>query len=199
MFTLNQLNAIMPVAAKAGRTALFYDDLLKYMQEYDINTLERMACFLATIAVESGELRYTRELWGPTDAQKRYTGRGGNLTDADSFAYRGAGLIQITFKDGFKAAGTALNLDLINHPELLGQPEYATLSACWWWWKNGCNELADGNNPIEKTSKRVNVGNANSSVTPNGWTERQAYYNTAIKILSHPDFSNVESGSSFSE
>lgn len=196
MFTLNQLNKIFPIAAKSGRTNKFYPYLLEYMKFYDIRSLERMSCFLANIAVESGELRYTKEIWGPTAVQLRYEGRVdlGNDKVGDGKKFMGRGLIQVTGKYNYKMVGRALNLDLLTHPELLETPEYATISACWWWHANGCNEIADGYDPILRTSKRVNLGNPDTTRLPNGWEERYRYYNEAKRVLSTPDFGNVVAG-----
>lgn len=196
MFTLKQLNEIMPKGAKLKLTDKFYNYLLKYMEEYEITSIPRISCFLATIAVESGELQYTKEIWGPTEAQLRYEGRKdlGNVIAGDGFKFRGRGLIQITGRDNYHYVGTALNLSLVDHPELLEQPEYAALASCWWWKKNGCNELSDGNDNILSVSRKVNLGNSNSSRMPNGWAERKKYYDNAFNIISRPDFSNVTSG-----
>lgn len=196
MFTLKQLNKIMPEASKNNRIVLYYDFLLKFMEQYEINNLERMACFLATIAVESGELKYTKEIWGPTASQSKYEGRTdlGNTQPGDGYKFLGRGLIQLTGRYNYKKTGDALGVDLIKFPELLQEPEAATSSACWWWKNNGCNGLADGQEPILRTSKMVNTGNPNSKVTPNHLAEREKYYFNAKQVLSIPDFGNVVSG-----
>ena len=43
--------------------------LEKYCKEYEIHTPLRLAAFIAQIAHESGDFKYTREIWGPTPAQ----------------------------------------------------------------------------------------------------------------------------------
>ena len=46
---------------------------LRMAEEFaEINTEQRQACFLAQIGHETGELRFVRELWGPTAQQLRY-------------------------------------------------------------------------------------------------------------------------------
>jgi len=49
--------------------------LASAMAEFDILPDLRAAAFLAQLAHESGELRYVRELWGPTAQQRRYDPR----------------------------------------------------------------------------------------------------------------------------
>lgn len=58
--TKEQLLAIMPTAGT--RADVFLPYLNKYMSAYGISNRMRVCHFLAQIAHESGELRYTREL-----------------------------------------------------------------------------------------------------------------------------------------
>ena len=77
--------------------------LEKYCKEYEINTPLRLAAFIAQIAHESGDFKYTREIWGPTKAQIGYEGRLdlGNTVPGDGKRYRGRGLIQITGRSNY--------------------------------------------------------------------------------------------------
>ena len=94
------------------------------MNHYQIVGLKRVAAFIAQIGHESGQLKYVKEIWGPTAAQARYEGRAdlGNTVAGDGSKYRGRGLIQITGRANYKACGEALSLDLTNYPELLEKP-----------------------------------------------------------------------------
>ena len=148
------------------------------MQQYEINTPARQAAFLAQIAHESGRFRYVREIWGPTDAQKRYEGRTdlGNTSAGDGFKYRGRGLVQVTGKDNYRSVGAALGLpDILARPELLEQPQHAANSAGWFWKTHGLNELADEGDFIRIT-RRINGG-------LNGYAERLALYEIAQPLL----------------
>jgi putative chitinase len=69
----------------------------------------------------------------------------------------------------------ALDIDTVNHPELLEMPEFACRSAAWFWWNNGLNELADKGDLLTIT-KRINGG-----IT--GLAERQVLYDIAKKVL----------------
>lgn len=189
MFTLGQLKEIMPNSGT--RAEVFYKSLLSGMIRYQIRSVERMAAFLATIAHESGELRYTKELWGPTAAQSKYEGRVdlGNIVAGDGARFKGRGLIQITGRANYEKTSAALGEDFISAPEKLERAEYAALSACEWWYAHGCNELADIPDFV-KVTKRVNGG-------LNGYDDRLKFYNRAMKILLTPDFSDVNSGVTF--
>lgn len=199
MFTLKQLNEIMPQGAKLKRTDKFYSFILGGMRAYNITTVERAACFLATVAVETGEFQYVRELWGPTSQQLKYDPPNakarelGNINEGDGFKYRGRGLIQITGRDNYARASVGLNQDFVAKPELIEQPLWAVEVSCWWWTTHDCNRIADTKGIIG-VSRKVNLGNENSSATPNHMEQRQAYFNKAMTVLNRPDFSNVESG-----
>ncbi|MBK8772753.1 MAG: glycoside hydrolase family 19 protein [Rhizobiales bacterium] len=126
---------------------------------HDIKGPVRVAAFLAQIAHESGALRHTRELWGPTPAQARYEGRKdlGNTHLGDGFLYRGRGLIQITGRANYAGTAQRLGIDLLASPELLEQPRWAALSAADWWAAHGCNALADAGD-FTALTRRINGG-----------------------------------------
>jgi putative chitinase len=66
-------------------------------------------------------------------AELMYGGRNGNNEPGDGFKYHGRGYIQLTGKDNYRAAGEALHLDLVKHPELASEPENAAKIAVWYW------------------------------------------------------------------
>lgn len=173
--TLNQLIQIMPTAQKRAEAFIIW--LNEFMPEYGITGVLREAAFLATIAEESGELRFTREIWGPTPAQERYEGRAdlGNTEPGDGFKYRGRGLISITGRKNYEEASDALGHDYVEDPAAMQMPCEATRTACWWWQKHGCNQLADIGN-FEGVTKRVNGGLTH-------FERRLAYYNKARDVL----------------
>ena len=67
------------------------------VNEADAGTPLRAAMFLAQLAHESGQFRYMEEIWGPTDAQRRYEPPGalasrlGNTERGDGFRFKGRG------------------------------------------------------------------------------------------------------------
>lgn len=155
--TVQHLLQILPNSrAKAG---FFVSDLDAAMRHRKIIGPKRAAAFLAQIGHESGQLLYVREIWGPTETQKRYEGRKdlGNTVAGDGSKYRGRGLIQITGRANYEKCGKALGIDLITHPELLEQPQWACESAAWFWETNGLNELAD-RDQFNTITRRINGG-----------------------------------------
>jgi putative chitinase len=106
-----------------------------------------------------------------------YGGRYGNGPEAsgDGFKYRARGLIGVTFRDNYRLAGKAIGLPLLDQPELLEQPEYAALSAAWFWWDRGLNELADAG-LFDSITRKVNGGG-------NGAAERRALWAVAKETL----------------
>ena len=173
--TVQQLLLILP---NAGQVAGVYVPVLNTaMNRYQIVGAKRVAAFIAQIGHESGQLKYVKEIWGPTAAQTRYEGRAdlGNTQPGDGSKYRGRGLIQITGRANYKACGDALGLELINHPELLEKPQHACMSAAWFWATKGLSTLAD-EGKFETITRRINGG-------VNGLTDRQMLYARALKVL----------------
>jgi len=69
--------------------------------------------------------------------------------------FHGRGLIQLTWEKNYRLCGDALGVDFVAHPELLSSPQYAALSAAWFWKTNGCNEAADKSD-MDLVTKIVN-------------------------------------------
>jgi putative chitinase len=152
--------------------------------KYDISNVKRQAAFLGQCAHESGNFKTLEEnlhysanalmrVWpsrfpdidtankfanNPEKiANKVYAGRMGNTGDGEGWKYHGRGLIQLTGKDNYKNCSNSLGLDLLGSPEKLLEPQYAALSAGWFWSKHGLNELADAQEHGMIT-KRINGG-----------------------------------------
>ncbi|MED5027782.1 glycoside hydrolase family 19 protein, partial [Pseudomonas aeruginosa] len=86
------------------------------------------------------------------------------------------GLLQITGRKNYRAAGAGLGLPLEAEPELLEQPEHAARSSAWWWAANGLNGLAD-RGEFAAITRRINGG-------LNGHAERLALWERAKRVLS---------------
>lgn len=173
--TEQQLLQILP---NAGRNAgVFVPALNTAMNRYGIVGTARAAAFIAQVGHESGQLRWVREIWGPTAQQAGYEGRAdlGNTVKGDGSTYRGRGLIQITGRANYAACGEALGLDLLNQPTLLEQPQNAAMSAAWFWSTRGLNTLAD-QGELVKITRRINGG-------INGLEDRLQLWERAKKVL----------------
>ena len=167
MITEDQLHTIMPHARSKVDTYLA--PLNDAMDEFEINTPQRQAAFLAQVAHESGEFRYVEEL----ASGEAYEGRSdlGNVVEGDGVRFKGRGLIQITGRANYASCGSALGIDLLAEPELLETPVNACRSAAWFWSTHGLNELADADN-FRKITLRINGG-------LNGQEDRLAYWELA--------------------
>jgi putative chitinase len=112
-----------------------------------------------------------------TIASRVYGNRMGNGPEAtqDGWNYRGRGLIQCTGYRNYSACSQFLFEDgrLVHDPDLLLEPKYAILSACWFWSANKLNDYADD---VVKTTRIVNGGH-------HGLEDRQAIYNRAMSNL----------------
>jgi putative chitinase len=157
-------------AAPAARLEKYIGPLNATFEEFEINTDLRQAAFLGQVAVESGEFRYTSELWGPTPVQLRYDDRedlGNTKPEAIEIAarygstpgsfWRGHGLIQTTGYDNHCRVRDALNLDCVERPALLTEPMNAARSAGLFWHQNGLNAFADRND-WKRITRIVNGG-----------------------------------------
>jgi putative chitinase len=170
--------------------------------KYDISNVKRQAAFLGQCAHESGNfktlqenLNYSAEglmkTWPsrfPTKdiadqyarqpakiAGKVYNGRLGNTSEEEASRYLGRGLIQLTGKENYDNCGKGIGVDLINQPQLLVEPNYAAMSAGWFWNKKGLNALADSGD-FETMTKRINGGLI-------GLDDRKAKIAKALSIL----------------
>jgi putative chitinase len=173
VITKEELLRIMPYAKT--RADEFVAPLNNAMAEYEIITPERMACFLAQLAHESGELRYVREL----ATGEAYEGRKalGNTQPGDGVKFKGRGLIQVTGRSNYAACSQALFQDerLLETPEILEEPAYACLSAGWFWSTRRLNNLADRGD-FRGITKTINGGY-------NGMPDRLNYFERAKLVL----------------
>jgi putative chitinase len=193
--TTEKLNAL-------GLEEKWLDGLNKCFDKYDINTPERQACFLAQVMHESNSFKSLSEnlnysaqglmrTWSSRFpdldtaekfehnpekiANKVYAGRMGNIEEGDGWKYHGRGLIQLTGRENYANFGHNVGVDVLSNPDLLTTPEYATLSAGWYWNKRNLNELADKMD-IEGITKKINGGTL-------GLEDRKARTQKVLAIL----------------
>jgi putative chitinase len=188
-----------------GIDAKWLQPLEDTFAKYDINTPERQAAFIGQCAHESGNFKTLEEnlnykpealmrVWPSRFpdlaiamkyahnpemiANKVYGGRMGNGPEeaGDGWKYHGRGLIQLTGKENYANCGSGIGVDLLSNPNLLNTPEYAALSAGWFWGKRGLNLLADSGD-IETMTKRINGGLI-------GLEDRKAKIAKALAVLS---------------
>lgn len=209
--TLTTASLAAAMACPAPRAALWCAPINRAMAAWEINTLRRAAMFLGQIAHESGALRRVEEnlnysaerllqvfpkYFDATSARayahhprrigsRVYAGRMGNGNEAtgDGYAYRGRGLIQLTGRINYAQIGQLIGLPLEQSPDrLAAEPVIAAAASAAWWFANGLNRLADSGD-ILMVSRKVNLGNASSSRTPNGYQDRVTCTRRAFAAL----------------
>ena len=170
--TIEQLKLIYPFA-KSQKIQLYLPYINQYASEYDVTNTLRIAAFLAQIGHESGQLNYCQEI---ADGSA-YEGREdlGNLFKGDGKRYKGRGLIQITGRANYTDISFDFDVDFVRHPERLAEPEWAVISAFWFWNRRKLNFLADQKD-FRKITKLINGGY-------NGYNDRVALYEKALKVL----------------
>ena len=197
--TYEQLQPIVP-----ANTGNWLSALNQLLPEYEINTPERIAAFLAQCAHESGGFKALKEnlnyrweslrkvfpKYFPNDETAKeyahnqeaiakcvYANRMGNGDEdsGDGFRYCGRGLIQLTGKNNYQKFAESLNMEVEDVPEFLSTFEGAVQSACWFWEANDLNTLADKQD-IKAMTKRINGGYI-------GLEDRIKHYKEALEIL----------------
>jgi putative chitinase len=182
----------------------WFEALCEILPDYEINTVPRVAAFLAQTAHESGGYRAIKEnlnyravtlrkifpKYFPTDelanqyagkpeliANKVYGGRMGNGPESsgDGFRYCGRGLIQLTGKDNYTRYAQSLEISVEEASEHLTTFEGCVQSAAWFWEANNLNQWADAGDILTLT-KRINGGTI-------GLEDRIKHYNHAIHVL----------------
>ena len=182
----------------------WYDALSQALPDYDINTPQRVASFLAQCAHESGgfvflqeNLNYKAEslmrVWpkyfpnmdiasqyahNPEKiADRAYANRMGNGAEStgDGWAHCGRGLIQLTGKSNYQAFADSIETPIEDIPHYLATFEGAVQSACWFWENNNLNQYADKGDLLTMT-KKINGGTL-------GLDDRTKRYQNALHVM----------------
>jgi putative chitinase len=110
-------------------------------------------------------------------ANKVYSGRMGNRDEAsgDGWRFRGRGAIQLTGHSNYYHASQACGVDFVKEPDLVATPQYAALTAGWFWDTHKLNRFADVRDWTGLT-KRINGGII-------GLDDRIKHINHALEVL----------------
>lgn len=134
--------------------------------------------------------RTQRRAWGftPEDAaeyerqpkkiaNRIYGNRMNNRDEAsgDGWRFRGRGILQLTGAANYHHASQALGVDFIMEPDLVATPQYAALTAGWFWNTQKLNALAEAGDWTGLT-KRINGGTI-------GLEDRKNHINHALAVL----------------
>jgi putative chitinase len=201
ILTLQQLRQLVPGAPHIDN---WHEALDQLLDDYGIDTPQRVAHFIAQCAHESGNFRFIREnlnysakgLMGtfkkyfPTEdlalqyqrkperiANRVYANRMGNGDEAsgDGWRYCGRGLIQLTGKDNYTFFAGSLGIPVEEAAEYLATFEGAAQSACFFWEQNNLNRFADAND-IKGLTRAINGGHI-------GLEDRIKHTNHALHVM----------------
>ena len=182
----------------------WYSALERCLPDYDINSPQRVAAFIAQCAHESGNFKFLKEnlnyraeslvkVWPryfpdmatakryekrqEMIANRAYANRMGNGPEesGDGWKFCGRGLIQLTGRNNYQAFADSIETDINDIPEYLQTFEGAVQSACWFWETNNLNKWADTGDIVTLT-KRINGGTL-------GLADRQKHYEHALHVL----------------
>jgi len=182
----------------------WFEALCDILPDYDIDTVERVAAFLAQTAHESGGYRAIKEnlnykaeslckVWPryfpnidiarqyaqqpERIANRAYGNRMGNGPEesGDGWKFAGKGLIQLTGKDNYTRYAESLEISLDEASEHLTTFEGCVQSAAWFWEANNLNQYADSGDILTMT-KRINGGTI-------GLEDRIKHYKHALHVL----------------
>jgi putative chitinase len=202
-FTFQKLQIVL---AGAPHLDSWYAALNEILPDYEIDTVQRVGCFLGQTAHESGNYRAIREnlnykaeglihIFGShfpgglaeakqyehnqeRIANRIYENRMGNGPESsgDGFKFRGRGLIQLTGRENYQFFADSIGEDIESIPAFLETFEGAVQSACYFWESAKLNALADKGD-IKRMTKVINGGYL-------GLAERTAHIQHAIEVLS---------------
>jgi putative chitinase len=177
--TIEKLQAaIRPLSREA---AVFVPLLNEWLPKGGIDTQARAAYFLAEAAYESMHFARTREIWGPTEQQKRYERdftkpwfKGdpvnklafelGNSEAGDGRRFLGRGLFEETGRANYLRLSHDLYGDdrLVQNERLLEEPEGAVRSAVNFWVRHDLSKFADAGD-FHGTTRVINGGETGES------------------------------------
>jgi len=199
--TLYQLKQILP---NNPNLTDWHEALTTILPEYEIDTPERIAAFLAQCVHESGGFTAIKEnlnykapslqkvfaKYFPTAelaaeyahnqeriANRVYANRMGNGDEnsGDGYRYCGRGLIQLTGHDNYLSFANSIETPIEELPEYLATFAGAVQSACWFWETADLNTLADSGD-IKAMTKVINGGY-------NGLEDRVKHYEHIKEVL----------------
>ena len=154
--------------------------------KFNIVSVRQQAAFIGQCAHECGNFRTLEEnlnyraatlmkLWPkrfPTQeiansyeknpkkiANMVYSNRMGNRDEAsgDGYRFKGRGCIQLTGHSNYYHASQSCGVDFVINPDLVATPQYAAMTAGWFWSTHNCNALAEAQDWIGLT-KKINGG-----------------------------------------
>jgi putative chitinase len=108
-----------------------------------------------------------------------YANRGGNGDEAsgDGYFFRGGGLIQQTFRNGYLKLSKDTKIDFVGNPDLILEEANSIISALEYWKNNKLNQYADKDD-LDSISDIINIGRVTQKkCDANGYEHRKKCVN----------------------
>jgi putative chitinase len=205
-FTQKQIVAIM---ANNQQAHDWYYALHENLEKYEINSILRVAGFIAQTGHESNNytalhenLNYRAtsliatfpkyfnydnagayERQPEKIANRVYGGRMGNGPEGsgDGWKYRGRGILQVTGKNNYRECSVFIYGDerLLDTPELLESDMNDAVGSACWYWTKNNLNIYCDNQDIKELTRRINGGYI-------GLDDRVLRYNAALEIFQDP-------------
>jgi putative chitinase len=200
-FSIQQLAKILP-----GNSNIkdWFNSFARFFPDAELDTIERIAAFIAECSVESGNFTRLKENlnYGADGLVKTWPKRfpniefanqyarqpekianyvyayrmgNGDETSGDGWKYIGRGIIQLTGKNNYQLFADSIGQPIEEVCDYLLTTDGATQAACWFWKTNSLNHYLETQG-IDKVSRIINGGD-------HGLLERRANYLQALQIL----------------
>jgi predicted chitinase len=159
-----------------------YNDLIKCLNTFNINTKIDVAHFLSQVGHESAGLRYMKELGDYNYFSKNYDYRNdlGNTEPGDGAKFSGVGPIQMTGRYNYQAFADFIKDQKVMQGVDYVASKYFFLPSGFWWFNNEISDYINNKNAtVEQVSARVN-----GKHPANGLQDRLFYFSRCKKIFS---------------
>jgi putative chitinase len=200
-FSIQQLAMMLP-----GNTNVkdWFDSFARFFPDAELDTIERIAAFIAECSVESSNftrlkenLNYNAEGLVKTWPKRfpniefanlyarqpekianyvyAYHMGNGNGESGDGWKYIGRGIIQLTGRNNYQLFADYIEQPIEEVCDYLLTTDGSTQAACWFWKTNSLNHYLKSQG-IDKVSRVINGGD-------HGLLERRTNYQQALQIL----------------
>jgi predicted chitinase len=148
------------------------------MSRAEINTPLRKAAFIAQVAVETDSLTSLVERGTEEYFTRMYEDNTnlGNTEPGDGPLFKGRGFLHLTGRWNYTAAGKALNLKLIDDPDVVETDLTVAAQTSAWYWRFRKGNAAADSGSIKKVTVMVNGG-------VNGLERRVEFYEKAKVVF----------------
>ena len=200
-FKVEQVAELLPRV----NSILWHDAMERVLPKWDIDTIDRVAGFIAQTSHESAgysvlteNLNYSasaldkifpkyfkRAGRDAKDYHRQpekianviYANRmdNGDTDSGDGWRFRGGGILQLTGRHNYTQFGKAEDKTAEEATEFVRSPIGALASACWFWNTNNINKYCDAQD-ITGMTKRINGGTI-------GLEDRKKHYAHALEVL----------------